>query len=139
MHISIFDTCWILFRILGGLLSAHLLIIDKHHNLGDVQLEEYDNELLEMAHDLASRLLPAFENTKTGIPHPRVSWKCLNSPTHTETMDYFIGFLCIFEWSLGASNQWCSSHGNHGNLYCWCGYAPCGVRNSESPYQRPYL
>ena len=26
-----------------------------------------------MAHDLAARLLPAFENTQTGIPHPRVS------------------------------------------------------------------
>ena len=25
-----------------------------------------------MAHDLAARLLPAFENTSTGIPHPRV-------------------------------------------------------------------
>ena len=60
------------FRLLGGLLSAHLLIIDKQHSLGDLELEDYDNELLHMAHDLAARLLPAFENTKTGIPHPRV-------------------------------------------------------------------
>lgn len=36
-------------------------------------IEDYDNELLYMAHDLAVRLLPAFENTKTGIPYPRVS------------------------------------------------------------------
>lgn len=59
-------------RLLGGLLSAHLLIIDKYKYLGDLQLDDYDNELLDMAHDLAARLLPAFDNTKTGIPHPRV-------------------------------------------------------------------
>lgn len=59
-------------RILGGLLSAHLLIVDKYKYLGDLQLNDYDNELLDMAHDLAARLLPAFENTRTGIPHPRV-------------------------------------------------------------------
>lgn len=35
-------------------------------------IKDYDNELLYMAHDLAVRLLPAFENTKTGIPYPRV-------------------------------------------------------------------
>lgn len=35
-------------------------------------IKDYDNELLHMAHDLAVRLLPAFENTKTGIPYPRV-------------------------------------------------------------------
>lgn len=37
-------------------------------------IKDYDNELLHMAHDLAVRLLPAFENTKTGIPYPRVGW-----------------------------------------------------------------
>lgn len=36
-------------------------------------IKDYDNELLHLAHDLAVRLLPAFENTKTGIPYPRVS------------------------------------------------------------------
>lgn len=36
-------------------------------------IKDYDNELLHMARDLAVRLLPAFENTKTGIPYPRVS------------------------------------------------------------------
>ncbi len=62
------------YRLLGGLLSAHLLIIDNVKYLGDLELHDYDNELLDMAHDLAARLLPAFDNTKTGIPHPRVSW-----------------------------------------------------------------
>ena len=36
--------------------------------------ENYDNELLQMAHDLAARLLPAFDSTATGIPYPRVSF-----------------------------------------------------------------
>jgi len=33
----------------------------------------YNNELLHLAHDLASRLIEAFENTATGIPHPRIN------------------------------------------------------------------
>lgn len=51
-------------------------------------MRDYNDELLEMANDLAARLLPAFENTPTGtqkgileactkyfkgIPHPRVN------------------------------------------------------------------
>lgn len=39
-------------------------------------IKDYDNELLHMAHDLAVRLLPAFENTRTGIPYPRVGRRC---------------------------------------------------------------
>lgn len=60
------------YRILGGLLSAHLIIIDSSQPFGDMTVPDYDNELLSMAHDLAARLLPAFENTATGIPYPRV-------------------------------------------------------------------
>ncbi|XP_072050977.1 ER degradation-enhancing alpha-mannosidase-like protein 1 [Amphiura filiformis] len=60
-------------RMLGGLLSAHLLIIDKGQPFGDLWPDEYDNELLQLAHDLATRLLPAFDNTTTGLPHPRVN------------------------------------------------------------------
>jgi hypothetical protein len=36
------------YRLLGGLLSAHLLIVDENKYLGDFQLEDYDNELLDM-------------------------------------------------------------------------------------------
>ena len=36
------------YRLLGGLLSAHLLIVDENKYLGDFQLEDYNNELLEM-------------------------------------------------------------------------------------------
>jgi mannosidase alpha-like ER degradation enhancer 1 len=34
---------------------------------------DYNDELLLLAHDLANRLLNAFENTSLGIPYPRVS------------------------------------------------------------------
>lgn len=60
-------------RILGSLISAHILLTDPKHPFGNVGFEGYDNELLHLAHDLAVRLLPAFENTSTGIPFPRVS------------------------------------------------------------------
>ncbi|XP_064422358.1 ER degradation-enhancing alpha-mannosidase-like protein 1 [Latimeria chalumnae] len=62
-------------RILGSLLSAHVILTDPKQPFGDVTFKDYDNELLHMAHDLAVRLLPAFENTKTGIPYPRVNLK----------------------------------------------------------------
>lgn len=55
-------------RMLGGLLSAHLLATD--HKLG-CQVAWYNGELLDMAVDLADRLLPAF-HTSSGIPFPRV-------------------------------------------------------------------
>lgn len=60
-------------RILGSLISAHILLTDPKHPFGKVGFEGYNNELLHLAHDLAVRLLPAFENTSTGIPYPRVS------------------------------------------------------------------
>ena len=34
---------------------------------------DYDNELLILAHDVANRLLAAFEYSSTQIPYPRVS------------------------------------------------------------------
>ncbi|KAK2171103.1 hypothetical protein NP493_1103g00040 [Ridgeia piscesae] len=60
-------------RILGGLLSAHLIIRDPLQPFGNVVPPDYDNELLQMAHDLANRLMPAFDCTGTGIPYPRVN------------------------------------------------------------------
>nr|XP_033781962.1 ER degradation-enhancing alpha-mannosidase-like protein 1 isoform X2 [Geotrypetes seraphini] len=62
-------------RILGSLLSAHIIITDSKQPFGDMAIKDYDNELLHMARDLAVRLLPAFENTKTGMPYPRVNLK----------------------------------------------------------------
>lgn len=60
-------------RVIGGLLSAHLLLKDPLQPFGKMDVSWYQNELLEMAHDLATRLLPAFDNTSTGIPFPRVN------------------------------------------------------------------
>uniref|UniRef100_A0A8C7PYI0 alpha-1,2-Mannosidase n=1 Tax=Oncorhynchus mykiss TaxID=8022 RepID=A0A8C7PYI0_ONCMY len=67
-------------KIPGSLISAHILLTDSKHPFGDVGMDDYDNELLHLAHDLAVRLLPAFENTSTGIPHPRVNLKSGVSP-----------------------------------------------------------
>ncbi|XP_046976893.1 ER degradation-enhancing alpha-mannosidase-like protein 3 [Vanessa cardui] len=65
--VSVFETN---IRMLGGLLSAHVL---AEALKGDVPaLEWYDGELLAMAEDLGRRLLPAF-NTSTGIPHGRIN------------------------------------------------------------------
>lgn len=59
-------------RVLGSLLSAHLLIQDPQQPFGALSPDGYEGELLELAHNLAGRLLPAFENTSTGIPYTRV-------------------------------------------------------------------
>ena len=56
-------------RVLGGLLSAHLLASKPSQAF---YIPWYRNELLDLAHDLGKRLLPAFK-TPTGIPYARVS------------------------------------------------------------------
>lgn len=60
-------------RVLGALISAHLLIMDPEQPFGNLRPSWYEGELLHLAHDLASRLLPAFEKSSTGIPYPRVN------------------------------------------------------------------
>ncbi|CAJ0833793.1 21767_t:CDS:10 [Entrophospora sp. SA101] len=57
-------------RALGGLLSAHLLASDSRFGF---TIPKYNNELLDLALDLGKRLLPAFQNSRTGIPYPRVN------------------------------------------------------------------
>uniref|UniRef100_A0A8D0CIU1 alpha-1,2-Mannosidase n=1 Tax=Scleropages formosus TaxID=113540 RepID=A0A8D0CIU1_SCLFO len=83
-------------RILGSLISAHILLTDSKQPFGNVGLEDYDNELLHLAHDLAVRLLPAFENTGTGIPYPRVNLKSGVPPdTINETCTAGAGSLLV--------------------------------------------
>jgi len=94
-------------RVLGGLLSAHILALSEkeeqqqlsasNHNTvlksatnrssstqtssssstGDRRtvrpFDDYNNELYDLALDLASRLLPAFLESKTHLPYPRVN------------------------------------------------------------------
>ncbi|PAA84169.1 hypothetical protein BOX15_Mlig001815g2, partial [Macrostomum lignano] len=57
-------------RVLGGLLSAHLLATDSR--LPELRIPGYGDQLLLLARDLANRLLVAFDRSPTGIPHPRV-------------------------------------------------------------------
>ncbi|EXC44854.1 putative alpha-mannosidase I MNS4 [Morus notabilis] len=59
--VSLFETS---IRVLGGLLSAHLIASDYATGM---KIPAYDNQLLHLAEDLARRLLPAFD-TPTGIP-----------------------------------------------------------------------
>jgi mannosidase alpha-like ER degradation enhancer 2 len=63
--ISVFETN---IRVMGGLLSAHLLALDPSLHL----MPTYDGCLLEMALDLGKRLLPAFD-TPTGLPYGSVN------------------------------------------------------------------
>ncbi|XP_078342728.1 ER degradation-enhancing alpha-mannosidase-like protein 1 isoform X2 [Oculina patagonica] len=60
-------------RVLGSLLSAHLIIKDPLQPFGDMVPSDYDNELLVLAHDVANRLLAAFEDSATQIPYPRIN------------------------------------------------------------------
>uniref|UniRef100_A0A4X2KSB4 alpha-1,2-Mannosidase n=1 Tax=Vombatus ursinus TaxID=29139 RepID=A0A4X2KSB4_VOMUR len=82
--------------VLGSLLSAHRIITDSKQPFGDMTIKDYDNELLHMARDLALRLLPAFENTKTGIPYPRVNLKSGVPPdSNNETCTAGAGSLLV--------------------------------------------
>ncbi|KAI8911073.1 glycoside hydrolase [Gorgonomyces haynaldii] len=56
-------------RMLGGLLSGHLIASDDRFGF---KISDYKGELLEKARDLGDRLMPAFE-TPDGIPFPRVN------------------------------------------------------------------
>ncbi|OAP15791.1 hypothetical protein AXX17_AT1G27960 [Arabidopsis thaliana] len=71
-------------RVLGGLISAHLLAIDPNNRL--IQ-GSYNNQLLRLAEDLGKRFLPAFE-TPTGLPYAWINLKngvMENETTETST------------------------------------------------------
>ncbi len=59
LHTKVFETT---IRVLGGLLSAHQ--IATHRTL-DMRPPGYTDELLGLARDLASRLLPAWTASPT--------------------------------------------------------------------------
>ncbi len=65
--VSVFETN---IRMVGGLLSAHLMAV-LLKSVQPHRLDWYDRQLLDMAVELADRLLPAF-NTSSGLPYPRV-------------------------------------------------------------------
>ncbi|KAK7389030.1 hypothetical protein VNO78_23861 [Psophocarpus tetragonolobus] len=71
-------------RVLGGLVSAHLLASDSSKKLFQ---GAYNNQLLPLAEDLGKRFLPAF-NTPTGLPYAWINLKygvMENETTETST------------------------------------------------------
>ncbi|XVF12147.1 hypothetical protein REPUB_Repub08aG0089100 [Reevesia pubescens] len=71
-------------RVLGGLISAHILATDSTNRL--VQ-GSYKNQLLNIAEDLGQRFLPAFD-TPTGLPYAWINLKygvMENETTETST------------------------------------------------------
>ncbi|KAL8141970.1 hypothetical protein V2J09_015002 [Rumex salicifolius] len=71
-------------RVLGGLVSAHLLATDSRDMFSQ---GPYKNELLILAQDLGRRLLPAFD-TPTGLPYAWINLKygvIENETTETST------------------------------------------------------
>lgn len=92
-------------RVLGSLLSAHIIITDTKQPFGDMTIKDYDNELLHLAHDLAVRLLPAFENTKTGIPYPRVSDAAALGGFTCPAPSILCPFMCTWGMEPALSNS----------------------------------
>lgn len=70
-HLIVIIQCNI--RVLGGLVSAHLLASDSSKKLFQ---GAYKNQLLVLAEDLGKRFLPAF-NTPTGLPYAWINLKVL--------------------------------------------------------------
>ncbi|KAJ3273781.1 ER degradation-enhancing alpha-mannosidase-like protein 1 [Terramyces sp. JEL0728] len=79
-------------RVLGGLLSAHLLASNKKL---DCYLGWYNSELLYLARDLADRLMPAFD-TPYGLPFPRVNLK-------TGVLPYEVQEACF--WGMESTKK----------------------------------
>lgn len=65
-------------RVLGGLVSAHILATDSTNRL--VQ-GTYKNQLLDLAEDLGRRFLPAFD-TPTGLPYAWINLKVTYVPSN---------------------------------------------------------
>lgn len=90
INVSVFETT---IRILGGLLSAHLIAKDYGDKI------KYHDELLVLAEDLGQRLLPAYD-TPTGMPFGSVNLKRGVEPSETPiTCTAAIGTCSIeFTW-----------------------------------------
>jgi mannosidase alpha-like ER degradation enhancer 2 len=81
-NVSLFETN---IRVVGGLLSAHLLAAQPDLDL--FQTRPYNNELLPLVVDLVDRLLPAFE-TPTRMPYCTINLRSgvpVNETTVTAT------------------------------------------------------
>lgn len=59
-------------RVLGSLLSGHLLAINPHFALYSAS-DPYRNQLLELADDLGGRIIRGYDNSLCGIPYNRIN------------------------------------------------------------------
>lgn len=76
VNVSVFETN---IRVIGGLLSAHIMTVTD----SDLS-ESYDWKLLDLAEDVAKRILPAF-NTPTGLPYSSIH--LLHGVAENESLD----------------------------------------------------
>lgn len=76
-------------RLLGGLISAHLLAKDYSSQLKD---GPYQNQLLHLAESLGNRFLPAFE-TPTGLPY---AW--INLKVHMQNFGFSQNLKRLYAW-----------------------------------------
>eukprot|EP01060_Flectonema_neradi_P002608 TRINITY_DN11655_c1_g1_i1.p1 TRINITY_DN11655_c1_g1~~TRINITY_DN11655_c1_g1_i1.p1 ORF type:complete len:529 (+),score=60.91 TRINITY_DN11655_c1_g1_i1:155-1741(+) len=91
LNASVFETN---IRVLGGLLTSHLLIEEEH-----AHCPSYSGELLEQAYDLGTRLLVAF-NTPTGIPYGTVNLKFGIPPNESNITSLAGGGTFILEFGV---------------------------------------
>ncbi|KAJ1822026.1 hypothetical protein LPJ75_000574 [Coemansia sp. RSA 2598] len=95
-HVQVFE---VTIRMLGGLLSAHIIATDEADTLGmrlGLNGTAYNGELLRLARDLGYRLLPAFEASPNSVPYPRTNLKRGFDPTETpKTCTAGVGTLLL--------------------------------------------
>uniref|UniRef100_A0AC35UFL3 Alpha-1,2-Mannosidase n=1 Tax=Rhabditophanes sp. KR3021 TaxID=114890 RepID=A0AC35UFL3_9BILA len=73
--VSVFE---VTIRVVGGLVSGHIMAgVLKNHD--STRMQWYDKQLLDMAEDVAKRLLPAFNTS--GLPYSKVNLKRGITPT----------------------------------------------------------
>ena len=92
-HVSVFETN---IRILGGLLSAHLLASDPKTGFA---IDWYEGELLELALDLGEAFLPAFD-TPTGVPYGAINLLRGVIPGETPISSTAAGGTMILEFGM---------------------------------------
>lgn len=95
--VSVFETN---IRLLGGLLSAHVMAMDPDLPCFKDPARPYDRGLLRLAYDLGKRLLPAFD-TPTGIPYGSVNLRYGVDPGESNvTAAATAGTLVVEFWTL---------------------------------------
>uniref|UniRef100_A0A1I8B8U9 alpha-1,2-Mannosidase n=1 Tax=Meloidogyne hapla TaxID=6305 RepID=A0A1I8B8U9_MELHA len=97
LTVSVFETN---IRMVGGLISAHLMSLLVKQREDKQRMEWYSDQLLKMATDLADRLLPAFNST-SGVPYSRINLKKGLLPSLKRQHDTCTacGGTMILEWA----------------------------------------